>query len=223
MVIMEPSSCGDPRKTLACRQSNGRNKPIHQTPKPKVLGLLTFSLGEGRSWDPPLRFRSPLPPALALWSQKRRGCRLGWDVVTAAARESLMLLSVSRETQSFTKVDLTDSFFVLSPPSLFEVNRCLSLPREVTQPQGSVILCTLLSMSQGHSGMSWALKPNKPLPQKRVLLGRQHMCYSRVLSVAVTDDKTKSHSGEERIYLAKVFRSQSFPEGSQGRDLKQKS
>lgn len=176
MVIMEPSSCGDPWKTLACRQSNGRNKPIHQTPKPMVLGLLTFPLGEGRSRDPPLRFRSPLPPVLALWSQKCRGCRLGWDVVTAAARESLMLLSVSRETQQFTKVDLTDSFFALSPPSLFEVNRCLSLPREVTQPQGSIILCALLSMSQGHSGMSWALKPNKPLPQKCVCCWGGNIC-----------------------------------------------
>lgn len=35
-----------------------------------------------------------------------------------------------------------------------------------------------------------------------VLLGRQYMRCSRVLSDAVTDDKTKSHSGEERIYLA---------------------
>ena len=34
------------------------------------------------------------------------------------------------------------------------------------------------------------------------LLGRQHMRCSPVLSVSVTDDETKSHLGEERIYLA---------------------
>ena len=47
---------------------------------------------------------------------------MGWDFsMMAAACESPILQRVSQDTEESTKVDLTDSFFVLSPPSLFEL------------------------------------------------------------------------------------------------------
>lgn len=120
----------------------------------------------------------------------------------AAARESPILLCVSQDTEEFTKVDLTDSFLVLSLPSLFEETRCLSLPRKVTQPHGSRHSVYTLTRNI----QAWSHHPNPvnlfPGEAYAMSMSGGDICtHIGFLSLAVTNNTTKNKLGEERLLM----------------------